>query len=125
MSDDAIDLSRGIPIDTLKDGVMVAGKVGDDDVLVVRVGDRIRAVGGACTHYHGRLADGLLVGDTVRCPLHHACFNLETGEALRAPALDPLPCWRVEQRGDHVFVHDKIAPAAKAAAAASGHPTSI
>src|SRR5215470_10011800 len=104
MSDAALDLSRGIPLDTLKDGAMVAGKVGDDDVVVVRAGDRIRAVGGSCTHYHGHLADGLVVGDTVRCPLHHACFSLETGEALRAPALDPIPCWRVEQRGDRVFV---------------------
>ena len=46
--------------------------------------------------------------DTVRCPLHHACFSLRTGEALRAPAFDPLPRWRVEIAGDKAFVREKL-----------------
>jgi 3-phenylpropionate/trans-cinnamate dioxygenase ferredoxin reductase subunit len=48
-----------------------------------------------------------MVGDTVRCPWHHACFSLRTGEAVRAPAVDPLPRWRVQRQGDKVFVRDK------------------
>ena len=67
----------------------------------------------APAHYHGALADGLIVGDTVRCPLHHACFSLRTGEAISAPALDPIACWRVERTGDQVFVREKIAVSAK------------
>ena len=55
------------------------------------------------------LAEGLLVGDTVRCPLHHACFSLRTGEAVRAPALNPIACWRVDREGDRVFVREKLA----------------
>ena len=65
-------------------------------MAIVRAGDRLFAVGARCTHYRGHLAEGLVVGQTIRCPLHHACFSLETGEALRAPALDPIACWRVE-----------------------------
>jgi NADPH-dependent 2,4-dienoyl-CoA reductase/sulfur reductase-like enzyme/nitrite reductase/ring-hydroxylating ferredoxin subunit len=115
------DLTAGIAVNSLKSGGMIGGKVGEDEVLLARSGDRFFAVGAHCTHYKGVLADGLMVGDTVRCPLHHACFSLETGEALRAPALDPISCWRVERNGDTVFVREKIeaaqAPAATTATA--------
>ena len=50
----------------------------------------------------------MLVDETVRCPWHHACFSLRTGEALRAPALDPVSCWRVEQRNGTAYVGTKI-----------------
>src|SRR5262245_9631094 len=93
------DLTVGISAHSISSGTTVLGRVGDEDVLLARAGDRFFAVGAHCTHYHGPLAEGLVVGDTVRCPWHHACFNLETGEALRAPALDPVACWRVERQG--------------------------
>jgi NADPH-dependent 2,4-dienoyl-CoA reductase/sulfur reductase-like enzyme/nitrite reductase/ring-hydroxylating ferredoxin subunit len=101
------DLSQGIPLDQLGDGKMLVGHVGDEDVLLVQRGEDIFAVGAHCTHYHGPLADGMVVDDTVRCPWHHACFSLRTGEALRAPAIDPLNCWNVERRGDKIFVVGK------------------
>jgi apoptosis-inducing factor 3 len=103
------DLTQGIAIDRVASGAMLLGQVEDEDVLLVRVDDEWFAVRGACTHYRGALVDGLIVGDTVRCPLHHACFSLRTGDALRSPALDPLTRWRVERRGDMVFVREKYA----------------
>ena len=106
------DLTKGIPLDSLPDGDKLLGVVGEDDVLLVRRGAQLFAVGAFCTHYHGPLADGLIVGDQVRCPYHHACFDLQTGEALRAPALDPIPCWNVETRNETVFVRGKKTPAA-------------
>ena len=105
---DTPDLVQGIAVDAVADGAMVLGHVGDDEVLIARVGGEWVAVGARCTHYRGQLADGLLVGDTVRCPLHHACFSLRTGDALRAPALDPIARWRVERQGDRVFVREKL-----------------
>ena len=97
------DLTKGIPASDVKDGGMLAGHIGDEEVLLVRHGGRLSAVGAHCTHYHGPLAEGLLVGQTVRCPWHHACFDLTTGEALAAPALSPLPCWTVEERAGKIF----------------------
>ncbi len=120
------DLSAGVRADSLGDRSTLAGRVGEDEVVLVRSGERFFAVGAHCTHYRGALADGLVVGNTIRCPLHHACFDLTTGEALRAPALDPIACWRVERRGDTVFVRDKVPSQTPAVTSGSGrHPSSI
>jgi len=102
------DLTQGVALDTLADGAMLAGHVGDDQVLLARRGNEFFAIGATCTHYNGPLAEGLLVGYTVRCPWHHACFSLRTGEALHAPALSPVPCWSTEQRDGKVYVREKV-----------------
>ncbi|MBV1697537.1 MAG: FAD-dependent oxidoreductase [Hyphomicrobiales bacterium] len=107
------DLSQGVSLDRLADGATLVGHVGEDEVLLVRRGREIFAVGAHCTHYHGPLADGLVVGDTVRCPWHHACFDLRTGEALAAPALSPIACWTVEQRDGKIWITGKHEPKPK------------
>lgn len=104
------DLKNGALVSQFEDGGKLLGLIDGEEVLVVRRGQDFFAVGAFCTHYHGPLADGLVVDETVRCPWHHACFSLRTGEALRAPALDPIPCWRVELVGDKVFVREKFTP---------------
>jgi NADPH-dependent 2,4-dienoyl-CoA reductase/sulfur reductase-like enzyme/nitrite reductase/ring-hydroxylating ferredoxin subunit len=119
--------ATGIALVDLVDGEMVLGHANSEPVLIVRRGDDILAVGAACTHYGGPLAKGLLVGDSVRCPWHHACFSIRTGEAIRAPALDPLPRWTVEQRDGRVHVtrkrdRDPLAPA-QGAPSQTGHPS--
>jgi apoptosis-inducing factor 3 len=101
------DLMQGIALGELADGGKLVGHAGDEQVLLVRRGTEVFAVEAHCTHYHGPLVDGLVVDDTVRCPWHHACFNLRTGEALRAPALSPLACWSVEQRDGKIFLREK------------------
>jgi NADPH-dependent 2,4-dienoyl-CoA reductase/sulfur reductase-like enzyme/nitrite reductase/ring-hydroxylating ferredoxin subunit len=101
------DLTQGIGIDDLPPAGMLLGRVGDQPVLLVRRRERFFALGATCTHYSGPLAEGVADDDTVRCPWHHACFSLETGEAVRAPALSALPCWSVEQRDGKVFVRDR------------------
>jgi NADPH-dependent 2,4-dienoyl-CoA reductase/sulfur reductase-like enzyme/nitrite reductase/ring-hydroxylating ferredoxin subunit len=114
------DFRAGVALQSLADGQMVPGQVDGEDALLVRRGEQIFAVGAYCTHYHGALADGLIAGDTVRCPLHHACFSLRSGEALRAPAQDPIPCWRVERVGDMAYVREKVGgPSVKAKALAT------
>src|SRR5256714_12739144 len=110
------DLTRGVALDHLGDGGMVGGHVGDEAVLLARRGDEFFAIGATCSHYGGPLAEGLIVGDTVRCPWHRACFSLRTGEAVAAPAFNPMPCWRVERRNGSIFVREKIEPAGERAA---------
>ena len=123
------DFRNGFPIRDLPDGGMALGQVDREDVVLVRRGDEFFAVGAHCTHYHGPLSEGLIVGETLRCPWHHACFSLRSGEALRAPALDPIACWRVEKVGDNAFVREQIAqPSPKFAlssANSSSWPTSV
>jgi NADPH-dependent 2,4-dienoyl-CoA reductase/sulfur reductase-like enzyme/nitrite reductase/ring-hydroxylating ferredoxin subunit len=101
------DLTRGISVNDLPDGRMLAGYVGNETVLLARRGDEFFAIGATCSHYSGPLAEGLMVEDTVRCPWHHACFSLRTGEALYAPAMSPVACWLVEQRDGNIFVQNK------------------
>src|ERR1700738_4102719 len=100
------DLSQGIPLSEFS-GATLLGHVGDEDVLLVRVGSEIFAIDAHCSHYHGPLAEGLVDGESIRCPWHHACFDLRTGEAARAPALNPVAVWRVEHEGGRIFVRHK------------------
>src|SRR6187401_683618 len=102
-----IDLSKGVAAGALDEGGMLLGHVGDKDVVLVRAGNELFAVGANCTHYRGPLAEGLVVGDTIRCPWHHACFNLRTGEATRPPALNALAVWEVTRDQDRISVQRK------------------
>jgi len=101
------DLAQGIASGDLSEGTMLAGHVGDEAVLVVRRGGKVSALAAQCTHYHGPLAEGLVVGDTIRCPWHHACFSIATGEALAAPALSPLDCYAVTESDGRIVVGTK------------------
>ncbi len=100
------DLAQGVALSEFG-GETLLGHVGDQEVLLVRSGPEIYAIDAYCSHYHGPLAEGLVVGDSIRCPWHHACFDLRSGEATRAPALSALAVWRVEHEGDRIFVRQK------------------
>jgi len=119
------DLTRGVDVSTLAEGSMLSGHVRNEPAILVRRGGELFAIGSVCTHYGGPLAEGLLEGDTVRCPWHHACFSLRTGEALRAPALNPVSCWRVEQRGGKAFVGERVKRSAPRPPAGAGVPASV
>ena len=102
------DLANGIRLDTLESGGKILGHAFGDPVLLARVGDEFFAIGATCSHYGGPLAEGVITDGTVRCPWHHACFSLRTGEALRSPALSPVACYTVEQRDGRVAVTKKV-----------------
>jgi apoptosis-inducing factor 3 len=103
------DLTQGISLAELPDGGKLVGHVGEEEILLARSGAEVFAVGAHCSHYHAPLVDGLVIDGTIRCPWHHACFDLRTGEALRAPAFAPLGAWTTEQRDGKLFVREKRA----------------
>src|SRR4030095_13621935 len=116
------DLTGGIPTNSLAEGVPFLGHVQAEPIILVRRGPgvlvcgasrrhhrappiilvrrapEILAIGAPCSHYGAPLADGLVVDDTVRCPWHHACFSLRTGEALGAPGLSPGAGYEIDPR---------------------------
>ena len=98
----------GVPVASLEEGVPLLGHIGGEPVILVKRGPRIFAIGATCPHYDGPLAEGLVVGDTIRCPWHHACFDLRTGEATGAPALSDVPCFEVIERDGQARVESKL-----------------
>lgn len=103
-----LDLKNaGIAESELPGDQIIVGHVDGEGVLLTRCEGQVCAIGASCTHYGGPLAEGLRVGDTIRCPWHHARFSLRTGEALAAPALTAATCWQVEHRDGRIFVREK------------------
>src|SRR5262245_37565450 len=124
------DFGAGVDASIVRDGEPLLGHANGEAVLLVRRGDDFFAIGATCTHYGGPLAEGRIDGDEARCPWHHACFNLRTGEALRAPALSPVACWTVERRNGKVLVtgkreRDPLSPTYPVTVARSGAPRAV
>ena len=120
------DFTKGVPLSKVAHGAVLLGHARGEPLLLARCGEEFFAIGAVCTHYGGPLAQGLVVGETVRCPWHHACFSLRTGEALRAPALNPISRWRVEQRDGLLRIREKLGRAAPPARLAnSSAPRSV
>ncbi len=101
------DLTEGVSLSDLKEDEPFLGHAEETPVVLVRRGDEVLAISAICSHWGGPLGEGAVVGDTVRCPWHHACFDLRTGEARGAPALNPVDRWTVEVRDGRAFVTGK------------------
>jgi NADPH-dependent 2,4-dienoyl-CoA reductase/sulfur reductase-like enzyme/nitrite reductase/ring-hydroxylating ferredoxin subunit len=101
------DLEKGVEASSVGAGEMIAGHAFGEPVLLTHVEPNWFAVGAKCTHYGGPLVEGVLVGETIRCPWHHACFELRNGAASHAPALSDLPCYDVLLDNDIVRVTRK------------------
>jgi len=119
------DFALGVAAGDLADGAILSGHVAGKEAIMVRRGADVFVVGAYCSHYHAPLADGLVVGDEIRCPWHHACFSLKTGAATRAPAFDALRAWRVECVGDVYFARERMKPEPKTSSALPDPPRHI
>jgi NADPH-dependent 2,4-dienoyl-CoA reductase/sulfur reductase-like enzyme/nitrite reductase/ring-hydroxylating ferredoxin subunit len=125
------NLQEGVASEAVVEGQPLLGHADGEPVLVARVGGELFAIGAKCTHYGGPLAEGIIVGDTIRCPWHHTVFSLRTGAPVRPPALANVSCWQVEERDGTVRATfrrsdpERLAPADAAASPANGAPASV
>ena len=62
------------------------------------------ATDGLCTHESVHLADGLVMGEIIECPMHNGRFNYRTGEAKGAPVCVNLKTYPVKVEGGRVFI---------------------
>jgi nitrite reductase/ring-hydroxylating ferredoxin subunit len=79
-------------------------RVEDPAVAVFNVGGTLFAISDICTHAEASLSEGRVDGESVECPLHGACFDLRTGEALTPPAVEPVQTFPVAVQGDAIYV---------------------
>jgi apoptosis-inducing factor 3 len=114
------DFAAGIP--DLDDGAMLQGRYDRQAVIAVRRGSDYFVVAAACAHWGENLAGGAVIGDTIRCAHHHACFSIRSGEATCPPALGPIQTFKVEKRGDGRLVTGKTELATRTV---SGGPSSV
>ncbi len=124
------DFAAGVPAEDVAEGKPVRGHFAGEPVMLVRVGREVHAIGANCTHYGGPLNEGLVVGHTVRCPWHHACFDVRSGVALGGPALNDLPCYEVRAEGKLVRLtgktaSDEITKTERRSSAAGDEPESV
>ena len=102
------DLRSGVEFGSLVENEPLLGHFDGEPVILFRQGEQVFATGAVCTHYSGPLAEGLVVGETIRCPWHHARFSLRTGEAEGAPALNPVSCFNVRRQGDMIVIESGV-----------------
>jgi 3-phenylpropionate/trans-cinnamate dioxygenase ferredoxin subunit len=101
------ELAR-IPLAAVETGRAVRVEGGEAGICVVRIGDRVFAIGDRCSHAAVSLAEGEVDARerVVECWLHGSAFSLETGEALSLPAVRPVPVYQARIEGDDIVVHE-------------------
>ena len=79
-----------------------------DDVMIAvfNLDGRFYAIEDVCTHDYETLPGGPINGCEVTCPRHGARFNIKTGEALCAPAYEPVSTFPVRIENGMVQVMD-------------------
>ena len=86
---DVADLAQ-VPESSLK-----RMKAGANELVVVRIGDRIHALHAVCAHAGGPLPEGRIVDDCIECPWHFSRFRLTDGLARRGPTVYDQPAYEV------------------------------
>jgi len=74
------------------------------DIALFNLNGQIFATDNICSHEYASLADGVVDGETVECPLHGACFEIRTGRALTPPASVDIKTYGVQIKDGDILV---------------------
>ena len=80
-------------------------------VLLVNVDGHVAAVENKCSHFGLPLDKGAICGHRVRCPFHHACFDVRDGRQLEAPGMDGLATYEVDVVDGQIRLGNRKKPA--------------
>lgn len=95
---------------------------GDYKVLLTHVAGEVYAVESKCSHFGLPLENAALCGHRLRCPFHHACFDVRDGRQLEAPGLDGLKTFTTEIRDGEIWLAAEPDPAPSTSSAPAAAP---
>jgi nitrite reductase/ring-hydroxylating ferredoxin subunit/uncharacterized membrane protein len=98
------DFEKACDAAELADNQLRKATVNGVDIVLLKRGNEIFALGDKCSHLGGPLSEGQVEGDTVQCPWHGSRFCLRSGAVVDGPATNPQPVLEVEVRDGVVFV---------------------
>ena len=88
-----LDDGGGIP-----EGRPIKAKLGINQLVLVREGERILALHDVCAHAGGPLNEGRLVDGQIECPWHYSRYRLTDGQVLEGPSVYHQPAYEVRAR---------------------------
>jgi nitrite reductase/ring-hydroxylating ferredoxin subunit/uncharacterized membrane protein len=88
-----LDATGAIP-----EGKPVTAKLGINQLVLVRDGERILALHDTCAHAGGPLNEGRIVEGTIECPWHFSRYRLESGHVVQGPSVYDQPAYEVRAR---------------------------
>lgn len=93
-------------LDELAPGTARKVDLGGIPVAVVRIDDRVYAIGDTCSHGAVSLAEGEVLVDEceIECWKHGSAFSLTTGEPSSLPATVPVPVFEAWVDDGYVLV---------------------
>jgi len=94
----------------------------DEKVLLTNVEGLVYAVASKCSHFGLPLENAALCGHRLRCPFHHACFDVRDGRQLEAPGMDGIATYAVEIRAGEICIADVPSSAVKPSSAPAAAP---
>lgn len=99
------DFQKAAKLEDVHEGEITLARLGEEQIALFRLGEEIFATSNICTHHQCELdQNNIIQGEELECTCHGSKFNIKTGANLGPPAVEPLPVYKTEIRGEDVFV---------------------